>query len=207
MKKNIKILIIGLLLALVVFSALLAAEYNIMKKYKQTEVLVAAGSIKQGTLITDDNVKKYFKTILVSDELKTSSVLTDAEKTSGKLAVCNIAEGSIIYKENFKNEERIAGIDNPAELSVSLNNFSDGVSGTLRKGDYVCMYGKDENTQNTKAGYYYIKDAFTSAGEKIQPGDTASVASVFTLIVEESEYESVCQFIKNNDIMLVKINK
>lgn len=204
MKKNIKVIVIGLLLAVVVFLALISTEYNIMKKYKQTEVIAAAEDIKQGTVITEENIKQYFKTILVSDELKTSSALYDTKNIAGKITADDIAKGSIIYTENFKDEEKIAGINTPVELSVSLSSFSDGVSGTLRKGDYVYLYGNEGNVNYDEKNCYYIKDAFTSSGEKIQPGDTTNVASVFTLIVDESEYENICLFIKTNDIMLVK---
>ena len=225
MKKNIKTVILSLILAVTVFCCLMAVENNMMKKYEQEEIIVAKEKIEKGTQITESVIKSSFKKIKVTKNVAVKGTVKTASELKGKTAAVSLPEGAVVYKSSFISEETAAGIENPVELSISVSTFSNGVSGTLRKGDFVYIYGEKEKTTAEQQqdmengsettednligkGSYYIKDAFTSSGEIIKPGDSVSVASVFTIIVSEEDYGKLCEQISaSQEIILIKTDK
>lgn len=225
MKKNIKTVILSLILAVTVFCCLMAIENNMMKKYEQEEIIVAKEKIEKGTQITESVIKSSFKKIKVTKNVAVKGTVKTASELKGKTAAVSLPEGAVVYKSSFISEETAAGIENPVELSISVSTFSNGVSGTLRKGDFVYIYGEKEKTTAEQQqdmengsetaednligkGSYYIKDAFTSSGEIIKPGDSVSVASVFTIIVSEEDYGKLCEQISaSREIILIKTDK
>lgn len=225
MKKNIKTVILSLILAVTVFCCLMAVENNMMKKYEQEEIIVAKEKIEKGTQITESVIKSSFKKIKVTKNVAVKGTVKTASELKGKTAAVSLPEGAVVYKSSFISEETAAGIENPVELSISVSTFSNGVSGTLRKGDFVYIYGEKEKTTAEQQqdmengsetaednligkGSYYIKDAFTSSGEIIKPGDSVSVASVFTIIVSEEDYGKLCEQISaSREIILIKTDK
>lgn len=225
MKKNIKTVILSLILAVTVFCCLMAVENNMMKKYEQEEIIVAKEKIEKGTQITESVIKSSFKKIKFTKNVAVKGTVKTASELKGKTAAVSLPEGAVVYKSSFISEETAAGIENPVELSISVSTFSNGVSGTLRKGDFVYIYGEKEKTTAEQQqdmengsettednligkGSYYIKDAFTSSGEIIKPGDSVSVASVFTIIVSEEDYGKLCEQISaSQEIILIKTDK
>ena len=225
MKKNIKTVILSLILAVTVFCCLMAVENNMMKKYEQEEIIVAKEKIEKGTQITESVIKRSFKKIKVTKNVAVKGTVKTASELKGKTAAVSLPEGAVVYKSSFISEETAAGIENPVELSISVSTFSNGVSGTLRKGDFVYIYGEKEKTTAEQQqdmengsetaednligkGSYYIKDAFTSSGEIIKPGDSVSVASVFTIIVSEEDYGKLCEQISaSREVILIKTDK
>lgn len=212
LKKNIKTIIISILLALVVFSCLLAVEGAIFAGYEMKDVVVIKKEIPKGMEINKKNAPEYLDTIRVMKEAVTKDTITSIKDTYGNYVTnSELGAGKILYKSDITTvDKEIAFMENPVEISASLASFADGVSGTLRKGDMVYVFLTDKTTGETQSlmmDPIYIKESFTSAGELILPGDKTSVASVFTFVVDDDIKKEFCELIKTKDLMLVKYEK
>ena len=207
-KDNVKIIAVAALLALVMLAALLAVERYMAGNYEKKTVYTAASDIKAGTVITKKNAGNYFKETQVMKSLAAGSVIEKQEELYNTYITCDVKTGEILYKHNFRNDEEECGnIENPVEVSVSLSSFADGVSGTIRKGDYVFLYFSDKQTGATKSFTetpVYVKDAFTSAGVNVPISDRENAASVFTVVIDSSKNSELCSNLKTMNLTLVK---
>ena len=208
MKNNIKTTVLALLLALALFAGLLAVQSQVLGKYEQVEVAVAKKDMEAGTDLTEFNTGEYFEIIKVRKSLVVDSSIRRLKELYGHHTRIPFKKGAMAYQENFQSESReTKDLADPIEVSVSLSSFSDGVAGTLRKGDRVHIYFIDRESGNTElfgSGPVYISESFTSAGEPAAVSDHQAVASVFSLIIERSMSESFCEAVKTKDIILTR---
>ena len=227
MKKNIKTVILSLILAVTVFCCLMAVENNMMKKYEQEEIIVAKEKIEKGTQITESVIKSSFKKIKVTKNVAVKGTVKTASELKGKTAAVSLPEGAVVYKSSFISEETAAGIENPVRtFNIRKHFFKPEYREHSEKVSFSCIFTvkKEKTTAEQQQdmengsettednligkGSYYIKDAFTSSGEIIKPGDSVSVASVFTIIVSEEDYGKLCEQISaSREIILIKTDK
>lgn len=208
MKTNIKIIMTGFLLALVMFCGLLAVQRQVLKDFEMEKAVVTVAEIPKGTEITQENAEQYFAITKVQAEVVTENTLTEIEPLYGCYFTDGLGRGELVYKHSFTSDEKETfGVNEPEEVSVSLSSFADGVSGTIRKGDCVDVYFVDKETgtaERFNESGVYVKDAFSSSGNRISVSDTENPASVFTLVIDGKSIREFCTMIKTYDIMLTK---
>lgn len=208
LKKNRTIIILSTVLALVLFGGILAIQSYLSNKYEIADTLALKQDLPAGTEITKENAKEYFEQKQVLASTLNNSIIRDEKEVYGTYTSNELAKGTLVYKNFLRRDEtEISHLADPVEISVSLNNIANGVSGTLRKGDYVYIYFTDpeEGTVNMYGKEpVYIKQSFSSSGEPIAISDCQTAASVFTLVIDRSESSGFCELAQHQDITLVR---
>lgn len=207
-KKNNRIILLGILLALVLFGGVMAVQHNLQKKYEMAEAITASKEVPAGTEITKENAKEYFGKKEVLKSTLNKSVVTREKDLYGAYTAYGMKKGTLVYEESLrKDDEETKNISDPVEVSVSLNNISDGVSGTIRKGDYVYIYFTD--VEDGTVGMYgtepvYVKQSFSGSGEPIEISDKQTAASVFTVVIERTMSAEFCALAQRQNITFAR---
>lgn len=203
-----KAVLAGLALALVLFFGLLAVQNHLQKQYERIEAYVASKDIPKGTDITKENVSEYFEKKEIMKTLVNGSSIRKEKQLYGCYAAVKIKKGTLVYTHDFRSDtEETRTIKNPVEMSVKLSGFSDGVSGTIRKGDYVLLYFTDKTSGEIAVEWtepVYIKESFDGTGINIAPSDTQSAASVFTIVVAHEKSDELSECLKKYDVTMVR---
>lgn len=211
MKQNRKAILLGLLLALVLFVGLLSVQNYVLGNYEFVEVVVAKQDLAQGTELTKSNVEGYFERKRLLKSLLTESTITKMKELDGYYTGVALKKGTIVYQEELrKDSQETKELNKPVEVSAALSAFSDGVAGTLRKGDYVYLYFVNRESREAElfgSEPIYIKQSFTSAGEPIAVSDTKTAASVFTFLIDGDFDQDFCEAVKAKDLVLVRAIK
>ena len=208
MKKNNKTILLGILLALVLFGGVMAVQHSLQGKYEMAGAITASKEIPSGTSITKENAGEYFVMKEVLKSTLNKSVITKEKDLYGAYTAYGMKKGSLVYREALRRDgKETKDIKDPVEVSVSLNNISDGVSGTIRKGDYVYIYFTD--TEDGTVAMYgtepvYIKQSFSSSGEPIDISDKQTAASVFTVVIERSMSADFCALAQRQNITFAR---
>lgn len=213
MKKKggaIKTVIICLCFGAAAFIFLLTAAQKASGEYAREEMAVAIARIPEGTEITKENIDTYFETRNLSAELLTGQSVTDVSALIGKRACRTISGMELVHKGDFtKEDDTRPSFKDPVEVSIALAAFSDGVSGTIRKGDLINIYGIDDQTGEIAYTLenVYVSGSFDSSGIQIQPGDNASTAVAFNVLLESGVDKEMYAGIENREVKVVKRNK
>lgn len=210
MKRKIKTVSLSLVFGLLVFFCLLMIEEHMLKEYERTNLVVAIKEIEAGTEITKANIKNYFKVQSVDAALKSKYTFEKTSDIVGYFTEKQIHKNQIIIKDDLSNmEEKTKDITHPIEVSVSVQNFYDGVSGILRKGDEINVYAYNRATEHIDEVLQnvFITNSFDSSGALITEGDTTSVATAFTLIIEQEQEEKFYNAVADKSIMISRIKE
>lgn len=208
MKKNLKIILLGISFAFVLFFGLLAVQAYMLNSYEQTKTVIAKVEVPAGTQITKENANEYFEEKEVRKAFVLPSSVTEIKDLYNSYARHSFSEGELAYDHSFCSDENVYEMfDDPVEASISLTSFADGVSGTLRKGDYVFVYFVDKEYGTVEcfgSEALYIKEAFSSAGVVAPISDKETAASVFTVVMDKTKSKDFCTQLKTKDVALVK---
>lgn len=217
-RNNIKRMTISGLIAFVLFIALTVIQSSILNKEQAITVYQVANDINAGTKITKDNFGDYFKTHDVQVSLIPDGYITDSSLIIGKFVNKNYKAKDVITVDGLTDSEALynASIEHPVQVSFSLGSLGDSVSGTIREGDYVNIYGmhkgfnKDGEEVLTSRDNYtfkhiFIQKAYDSSGTEIASGDKTSTSLLFTVVIEEDDVELFNEMVANCDLKLVKI--
>ena len=172
------------------------------------EVVVASQDIQEGVEITEENAKDYFTTKSVNTSLITGTTLTSIDDIKGKTLI-SLSTGEIISSNMFINTAIYKDdIENPINISFGVGSADKAVNGYIRKGDVVDIYVSETvegETVNTKIrSNVYIEHAYDSSYVEIGNGDIASLATFFTISVEEDQAKLFNDNIAKGSIILTK---
>lgn len=201
--------IVCLCFGVVAFFSLLTVAKNATGQYERAEMVIAFSKVPKGTEITKENVNTYFATEKISAEILSSDSVVDIDTLIGKRATETIDEKEPIHNSDFTNEvDELKSFDNPIEASFALSAFSDGVSGTIRKGDHIDIYVNDKQSGESTCimSDVYVSGSFDASGLRIDGGDGTSVASVFNIMLEKNQEEKFYTDTADKEIKITKIN-
>lgn len=217
-RNNMKRITISALVAFILFVALTIIQSSILNQETKVSVYQVKKDIHEGTKITEENFDSYLATKDVQASLIPDGYITDKTLVIGKFINRNYKAKDVITVDGLNDSETAynSGIKNPVKLSFSVSSLSDSVSGTLREGDYINIYGM-RNAHNaageviiaTNAIYtfkhIYIEKAYNSSGDIIDSADRESEALMFTIIIEEGDVDLFNEMLANCTLKLVKI--
>lgn len=217
-RNNIKRLTVSAVVALVLFIALTIIQSSILNQEESIKVYQVAKDIKENTKITSENINEYLKLSEVKESLIPEGYVTDASKILDKFSNRTYKAKDIVTEDGFTDSAKlnISNIKNPVQVSFSLADLSSSVSGTIREGDYVNIYGmrngfnKDGEvvllTNDTYTfKHVYIEKAYNSAGEEIDSNDNESEAALFTITIEEKDVDLFNEMLTNCSLKVAKI--
>lgn len=217
-RNNMKRITISALVAFILFIALTIIQSSILNQETRIPVYQVRKDIQSGTKITEENINDYLSIKEVQASLIPEGYITDREAIIGKFVNRNYKAKDVITEDGLNDSDTIynSGIKNPVKLSFSVGSLSDSVSGTIREGDYINIYGMrnghneaGEVIVSTHATYtfkhIYIERSYSGAGEIIDSSDRESEALMFTIVIEESDVELFNEMVANCTLKLVKL--
>jgi pilus assembly protein CpaB len=192
---------VGILCIALAFGITFGLSPYISKTLAERErVLFATVEIQQGDVITDANTE--MRTIGAYNMPNT--VITAKEQAIGKYAAYDIFPGDYITSGKVQNEEAadfksFNTLDgSKVAMSVSIKNFSDGLSGKLSKGDIISFLAVDAQSKKAEIPpelkYVYVMAITFSGGADKEAGategntdSTSNVPSTITVLVSDSQ--------------------
>lgn len=215
-KNNLKNIIISVVLGIAAFVIMLVAISYVGKNENYVELIWSAKTIPQGTIITESNYDTYFTVIKTNDTVMTGGIsYPDKNDIIGSTISRDISQYELISNACITQDEYIAGKYNePVLVSATTSSFSTAANGIIRRGDYVNIYRLSMSSDSASSvvnaelvlSNVYIVDAFDSAGVKILPGDTTSIATSFNFYVEAEREASIQNQVSDKKISISKIN-
>lgn len=217
-RNNMKRITISALVAFILFVALTIIQSSILNQESKITVYQVSKDIVTGTKFTKDNFSKYFSKKDIQESLIPKHFVVDEKEIIGKFAARDYSAKDIVTTDGLKDSEREynANIKNPTKVSFSVGSVSDSVSGTIREGDYINIYGMTSgfngegqaakiNNKNYTFKHVYIDKAYDGSGVEIETSDKETEAALFTIIIEESDVDIFNEMIANSDLKLAKL--
>lgn len=212
---------LALIMAIIVFIALLVLQTGITQKYEKQGVVVAKQEITANVDITKENLKTYF-TVVDKDVTKLTEGVIKAENIDslvGCITKETIAKGQeitplVLYSEELINDEirKIASQENLVETSFTVASISDANAGTLRRGDIIdiTIYYTTSETKNnpeetivksTTLENVYIAHAYDGSGLEIVAGATTP-ATMFKIVASEDQVTTLNELLLYDDVRM-----
>lgn len=190
-KKNFGKVVISLIIAIILFVALLFIESKVIAPNGTTNVVIATSDIDKGVVITSENVNTYFKEKEnVDGELEVSNSIKSLDELIDTKVNSNINKGEVVSQNDVLDKESIlADIQDPIEVSLKVEDISQMVGGTVREGDMIDISVVDEISLENKAvlSNVYVNKAFGADGVEISRDNSTSVLVVNIIISKEDE--------------------
>lgn len=195
-KRKFWIGVISLVLALVLFMALLVIQYSMKEKPESKGVFIAKERIPKSLILTEENILSYTEKKEIPVMWLPDGYISSTEQLKNMISTVNIARGSILNTEEFVGyDEYYVGYQELSWISVPIKELYEGVAGSLRKGDYIDIYiVKEEDKQyfcEILEERVPIAAAYSNQGTMI---DEDSTNGLTQLIVIPIEKQNVAQF-------------
>lgn len=204
-KKSAPLIIIGVLLALTAYVALVWVERQALKDLERKTVVRCIQTCPAGEKITNENVTEYFEVTEVAALLATEQTLAELQMLVGTYPERTISEGEIVYVSVLTAEENTTDYENPIEISITAG-IEYAVAGRIRKGDVVNVFVENPNTKTYELVLkeVIVRDAYDSGATLISMSNEHSLASMFTFYVEASIADELGR-LYNGNVAIVKV--
>lgn len=228
MKKEKKSTSLGFLITFVLvlvvvvlgYTAMIKIETNVLSNYEKEAICVVTNDIAKGTVITEDNVSKYIDNKEIDKSITPSDAVVDVATLYDRALKIDVKAGTPLTESMLYSVDNIlATMKNPKELSLSLSDLVQGVSGIIRTGDYIDVYILEKaNTSYSLSGateqstykpapilsHVYVSGAFDSNGTEISNSDNVTACQRVNVIIEEESAQTIYSKILNGYVYAVK---
>lgn len=212
-------ILISAILACAVTVGLIKYQEQALSKYETVGVVCvkpSVKSLKEGTVINEETVKKYFSVEQRQKNTVSSTALMDMEKLIGKRTSIELYANDVITTAQFSDiNEKLHEISDPVETSINATDLSQLVGGILREGDTIdiSVIG-DEGQLVYELQDVYVTKAFDSSGQIIdenlnEAGDGTTSnenAMIINVIIEKSDEALLDQQLSNGVVRIAKTN-
>ncbi|WP_418748458.1 hypothetical protein [Faecalibacillus intestinalis] len=212
-------ILISAILACAVTVGLIKYQEQALSKYETVGVVCvkpSVKSLKEGTVINEETVKKYFSVEQRQKNTVSSTALMDMEKLIGKRTSIELYANDVITTAQFSDiNEKLHEISDPVETSINATDLSQLVGGILREGDTIdiSVIG-DEGQLVYELRDVYVTKAFDSSGQIIdenlnEAGDGTTSnenAMIINVIIEKSDEALLDQQLSNGVVRIAKTN-
>lgn len=212
-------ILISAILACAVTVGLIEYQEQALSKYETVGVVCvkpSVKSLKEGTVINEETVKKYFSVEQRQKNTVSSNALMDMEKLIGKRTSIELYANDVITTAQFSDiNEKLHEISDPVETSINATDLSQLVGGILREGDTIdiSVIG-DEGQLVYELRDVYVTKAFDSSGQIIdenlnEAGDGTTSnenAMIINVIIEKSDEALLDQQLSNGVVRIAKTN-
>lgn len=205
--------LMALIVAVVLFFAMIHMEEQALSDYEKAEVFVSTTDVPRNVVFSENNVFSYFERKEIDKSIVPENAITEETQLYGLAPRFSLGAGTVVTSNMLKNiDEKIEVMDEPRSVGAGSADLSQIVSGTIRPGDTVDVYiianRKDEEVDLAEKDLLYsdvyVLQAFDSAGTEIKNGDETSVCERVNLLLENSVVEEYYKAVAEGTIYYVK---
>lgn len=190
---------VAIVIAVIVFIALLIIQKNILDKEETVKVYAVKQEAAIGVKVDSSNINDYFKGVEVPVKLLPEGYIKygEAEQLLDRYVNKTYITNDIVTSRFLVSyEDIISKIEKPVEVSFTPGSLPAAVGGILREGDRINIYKITSNkttgvVSERIMGEAYITKAFNGSGEAIPTTDKTTPATLLNLIISsdiESEF-------------------
>lgn len=200
------IIFVAFIAAIIIFAVLLLTEKKALAVEEKTSVLCCIKSIPKGLIITDNNIFEYVEKKDIPVGISSSVMAYEMDELTGKRAVIDIGEGTIISKNMLEIvSAKKSRMSEPVLVGFKADDIYQVVCGVLRGGDRIHIYYEDEfGDILLKWEDVYIEAAFDASGNEII-AESESKASRFNIMMEKKDVEEFYRLLNSKGVRIVKI--
>lgn len=226
-KKSLNVgLLVTFVFALIVvalgYVAMIKTEENVLRNYEKEDVCIVTKEIAANTELTETNIVEYVTTKTIDKSIVPEDAIKDVAALTGKSLRINVKPGtplsdSMVYTVN----EVYANMKAPKELSLSMSDLVQGVSGIVRTGDYIDIYilqktpysyslSEAEMQQQINSSgeailkHVYVSGAFNANGAIIPNFDRESSCQRINVVVEEEDTKLLYNKMLDGYVYIIK---
>ncbi len=207
-KRKVWIGVISTVLAILIFVAILCVQMAGQEEIVYATVVSAKTQIAANTVLTASDLETYLELRQVPEEYVPENAYTSMEGLEG-MAVVQISAGSILTEAMVKS---VSGFYEDYRqlfwVSISADQLSLAVAGTLRAGDRIdlyCIEGDGEGSVCTLLQENVrIESALTKSGEEISNSDETSLAQLFVIPLERAEVAAFYEALSRGSLLIAK---
>ena len=211
--KSITKIVISIAIAAALFIGMTVVESYILSDKQTANVYIAKDSIASGTIITKDNMDKYFEKETINKSLKTNSTYEYSDDIEGK-TIIDIDKGEIISANMFLDTKVMsAKVTNPVEVTFSAKDVENSVVGSLREGDtidIIATYSEaginSETTSTVEYENVYIIKSYDESYKPIDSNDKDATAMYFKIQIERENETAFASMMNDMDVTVAKTN-
>lgn len=209
-------LIMGFIVAAIIFIVLLNVEKNTIANYERSEAVVAKKDIPYGLIIDEKNVNDYFQIKEYEKDMLPSGVCVDAKSLVGMVMESDVNKDSIITSSMYQElTDTVIKAHNMVKASFEAEKLSQVVNGTLRPGDKITiavyeegdkLYGiEDKYTTKNVWDDVFVYEVFDSTGVKIPVDDDKTAAQLITVLINKEDMQEFYLGLNTSTLQVIKL--
>lgn len=209
-------LIMGFIVAAIIFIVLLNVEKNTIANYERSEAVVAKKDIPYGLIIDEKNVNDYFQIKEYEKDMLPSGVCVDAKSLVGMVMASDVNKDSIITSSMYQElTDTVIKAHNMVKASFEAEKLSQVVNGTLRPGDKITiavyeegdkLYGiEDKYTTKNVWDDVFVYEVFDSTGVKIPVDDDKTAAQLITVLINKEDMQEFYLGLNTSTLQVIKL--
>ncbi len=207
-KRKVWIGVISTVLAILIFAAILCVQMAGQEEITYVTVVSAKTRIAENTVLTAAALETYLELKQVPEEYVPEDAYACLEELEG-MAAAQISAGSILTEAMVKPVSDL--YEDYRELfwvSISAEQLSLAVAGTLRAGDRIDLYCIEGNGEGSVCTLLQenvrIESALTKNGEEISNSDETSLTQLFVIPLERAEVAAFYEALSRGSLLIAK---
>lgn len=211
--RNLKLLVISMILAVLLFVALLVIERGILADYERTWVVVAARDVETGTEITADNVRDFFTRIEMDVNKKPVQSTREMRELENMVVMQPLVRNEIVLSHHVVAKETLLqDIRDPIEIGFQVSHPDQVVGGILRAGDLIdiSVVQRDLEAESEKniqiLQHAYISRVFDANGSPIERYGQDTPAVIINIIIDKENEGKFNEAITGGTVRVSKVN-
>ncbi|MCD7738734.1 MAG: SAF domain-containing protein [Lachnospiraceae bacterium] len=208
-QKRVWIGAVSAVLAAVVFIAILRIQTARLEEVVYKNVVMARQTIAEDTTLTESNIGALLEIRQVPEEYVPEEALSSLEGLEGCVVTAEICAGSILTQSLVRTIPDVYG--DYGELfwiSVSAEQLTQAVAGTLRAGDVIDLYCVENGAEGVFCsllqGNVRVERVLTKSGEQIANGDVSSLAQLFVIPMEREDIPLFYEALYSGSLMIAR---
>lgn len=150
---SVMLIVLSFVLTIALFFGLIVLQNKFSQEIVYQPVLVAKIDIPAKTIITQENINKYFTTKQINVLDITSGDLSSADNLIGRQAIVDLIAGENVMLKDFEEISIYTKmLKNPIEISIPLGSIENSDGGKIRTGDIInitMMYSTNQLKSGT----------------------------------------------------------
>lgn len=205
-EKSLTRFVVCLIIAIFSFVALMGVQSYILRNKQTTPIVVCSvDSIPINTVITKNNIHKYFEVIERDSFQITENNYNSLDDVPEGIIADKMCKNQELLTTNIRSNDEILDYlegSEVVEMSIKVSDIGDVVGGKLRAGDLVNISFIDSKTGEADLLYskVYVKQALNSSGETLSADSKTTSATTIILLVNPSMEESIYSALSYGDI-------
>lgn len=209
-KRKIWVGVISAILAVLVFVAVLCVQLAGQEEITYVTVVTAKTSVAGNTVLTDSNLDTLLELRQIPEEYVPQAAITSFDGLEG-MVIAQMSAGSILTEAMLSSmEDLYADYRELFWVSVSTDQLSQAVAGTLRAGDCIDLYCVVSDGEGSVCTLLQknvrVESALTKSGEEIENADEVSLAQLFVIPLERAEVAAFYEALSHGSLLIAKSN-